>query len=407
MSTRFLTSAIAGLSSRTASVAILLIIATAPCNAKNMVSLNLLNPDRAQDYAVRPYMVQLRQRIQANWHLNRKADRISKVHFQIGRAGDLSGITIEESSGDPVVDRCALNAVAGCSPFPQPPIVQDSLNILAIFRNNQHAVDSGDTNPAFKLHAEAGTETRAGRYVVAAEDTAGTKPDDWVEEEKSPYASTPAETENTTNVSESETQTSYQAQYSREPSANNLAWGQKSTAGWSPSSWSSSQSSTGSGSRKTMVYNGKSDPYAEKGTSNATTPTKTTKRIEGVMKPIPQKDWPSTPAHKARTKELPPLTPTQAVDNISSPPGSGPRKPKPTVPVSVPSFDASKLAIGSLTPKEDFPWWLLIATVVIGAMATYAIRACGFRDCPFCAEQIKKAAIVCKHCSASIEDGET
>lgn len=122
-------------------VGILLALA---CSASGQVSfardvpltLNLLNPDRSIDHALRPYMIGLRRSIQAEWNMSvgRPLPRRCRAMFEIGRDGTLLHLYVEKSSGDHEFDQAALNAIAELAPFNAPPAgAYRALRILATF----------------------------------------------------------------------------------------------------------------------------------------------------------------------------------------------------------------------------------------------------------------------------------
>lgn len=139
------------------SLALALMAATVSCVAKSSVSLNLLNPDRSQDDLLRPYMMNLRQRIESSWRLDQKAERASKVYFQIGSSGEMAALRIESSSGNSSVEKCSVRAISSCAPFAPPPATSDgTLKVVATFRNNLQAVDPHAVSPDFVVHVRAG-----------------------------------------------------------------------------------------------------------------------------------------------------------------------------------------------------------------------------------------------------------
>lgn len=141
---------------------IILLICCAPAGAlpwsqKAPLSLNLLNPDRSQDAALRPYMISIRQRIERRWfpqELNNT--RKAKVFLQIHINGSVLQANVQESSGDTNFDNSALNAVHESNPFPPPPLTSTRiLNIEACFDNRYiDRVQLAENLRRFRLHQE-------------------------------------------------------------------------------------------------------------------------------------------------------------------------------------------------------------------------------------------------------------
>lgn len=143
-------------------VTIILLVCCAPAGAlpwsqKAPLSLNLLNPDRSQDAALRPYMVSLRQRIERQWlpqELNNT--RKTKVFLQIHVNGSILQAHIQESSGDQNFDNSTLNAVHESNPFPPPPLTSTRiLSIEACFDNRYiDRVQLAENIRRYRLHQE-------------------------------------------------------------------------------------------------------------------------------------------------------------------------------------------------------------------------------------------------------------
>lgn len=69
-----------------------------------------------------PYMANLQRRIKSQWMPQRypNSNRVM-VEFNISRSGELSGLRLTQSSGSPVVDEAAMQAVRNSAPFPPLP----------------------------------------------------------------------------------------------------------------------------------------------------------------------------------------------------------------------------------------------------------------------------------------------
>lgn len=83
-----------------------------------------------------PYMAELKRRLTRNWHPPR-GERTKRVvlRFEISREGRLLSIDVDKTSGEPLADEAAINAVKLSAPFRQlPPEFQgDSVPVLFTF----------------------------------------------------------------------------------------------------------------------------------------------------------------------------------------------------------------------------------------------------------------------------------
>ncbi len=78
----------------------------------------------AVDKQLLEWFMAVRTRINAKWSIfasYRHSDRVTVVGVQIADNGQLTGATIDESSGDEALDRSAMRAVYQASPFPAVP----------------------------------------------------------------------------------------------------------------------------------------------------------------------------------------------------------------------------------------------------------------------------------------------
>lgn len=433
---------------RLLSFAVLVAIATLPCDAKSSVSLDLLNPDRSQDHLLRPYMLDLRQRVQSNWRLSKKSERTTKVYFEIGPSGELATAKVQTSSGDGAVDKCSVRAISECSPFRMPPrTANGNLNILATFRNNLQPVVPGAVHPDFVVRVEHGAfENHKFKAdpVRSHNDHSGSG-DEW-EHERSPFASSPADIYHRTSSAPVEAHSDVSASRVR-----TLASAIPIQTSKVASHGSASSSSAG---RWNSTYKRKLEPWEEEllrsrselPQPNVTQPThatsqslppktapqslpqvkkesradtvkiKTIKKTSGYM---PSVSKPAPSASAPQRDSLPPITPNQATNLMRTPPRQNhatadsmraPQKNSDETPQSDASEEVSpsgvetragKFSVGS--ENENFPWWLLVLGGVAAA-TIYGIVASGKQTCPFCAEVIKKAAIVCKHCNSKLKE---
>ncbi len=97
------------------------------------------------------YFDKVRQRIKANWIYPHEAGERGiggqlVIDFAIAKSGDLEAIDLRRSSGVPVLDRYALNAVKLAQPFPPVPdsVARGVLPIKGIF--TYQIVDTGLLN---------------------------------------------------------------------------------------------------------------------------------------------------------------------------------------------------------------------------------------------------------------------
>lgn len=378
-------------------------------------------------------MLHLRQRIESNWRLDQKSERASKVYFQIGSSGEMATVRVESSSGNTSVDRCSVRAISGCAPFaPPPPTSEGTLKIVATFRNNQQAVDPHAVNPDFVVHVEQGaySKHKLQNEEGAQRHQSDGHVDDW-HEETSPFASPKAEVAQTFSNSRNEqTQSNSNSSYQHFST---------STTPHQTNKIASAKPSAASG-RWNPIYKRKLEPWEEEllrsrsefGSNPATQPkqakpnsltqqrsarlpmqmpTQTrvqiskpaAKKVVGYMqptKPIAIKK-PTNSSSSPPANSLPPISPSQAAKLMATPPlvPSTPVQPVAVDPVA--ADPQGSFAVGR--EKDSFPWWLLAAAGLVGATA-YGISALGRQPCPFCAETIKKAAIVCKHCNSKLKE---
>lgn len=86
-----------------------------------------------------PYIAELQRRIKNNWRppSDSQTKRIVAV-FSVGRAGNLVGITIKQSSGTPLADQAAVQAIQVSAPFkPLPPNYRgNTIDVLFTFDYN-------------------------------------------------------------------------------------------------------------------------------------------------------------------------------------------------------------------------------------------------------------------------------
>ncbi len=86
-----------------------------------------------------PYIAELQRRIKNNWRppSDSQTKRIVAV-FSVGRAGNLVGITIKTSSGTPLADQAAIQAIQVSAPFkPLPPNYRgNTIDVLFTFDYN-------------------------------------------------------------------------------------------------------------------------------------------------------------------------------------------------------------------------------------------------------------------------------
>lgn len=415
---------------RLVSLAFALMTATVSCDAKSSVSLNLLNPDRSQDDLLRPYMFNLRQRIESNWRLDQKAERASKVYFQIGSSGEMATVRVESSSGNTSVDRCSVRAISGCAPFaPPPPTSEGTLKIVATFRNSQKTVDPNAVNPDFVVHVEQGAyskhkfQNEGGAQRQQSEGHV----DEW-HEETSPFASPKAEVAQAfSNSINEQSQPNLNSKYqlsstnttSRQPSKVALATPSVARGRWNPKykrklePWEEellrSRSEFGSSppaQPKQAKPNSLPQPRSAKLPTQMSPQTRVlvtkpaTKKVVGYMqptkKPIAIKK-PNIASISPPADSLPPISPSQATNLMATPLAV------PSTPIQLEPAEPqiSDFAVGQ--EKNGFPWWILITAGLVGATA-YGISAAGRQPCPFFAETIKKAAIVCRHCNATLKE---
>jgi protein TonB len=79
---------------------------------------------RAEGAAVgHPYLERLVHQVSRSWIKPRSGlpDRAAVVRFRVGRAGAVSGVELERSSGVALYDRAALRAVELAAPLPPLP----------------------------------------------------------------------------------------------------------------------------------------------------------------------------------------------------------------------------------------------------------------------------------------------
>ncbi|MDD3642334.1 MAG: TonB family protein [Candidatus Krumholzibacteria bacterium] len=70
------------------------------------------------------YLTAIERKVSENWfssHSGRGEGVSCVVYFQLGRGGQVSGLRVEQSSGNPHFDRQALRAIQSAEPFPPLP----------------------------------------------------------------------------------------------------------------------------------------------------------------------------------------------------------------------------------------------------------------------------------------------
>lgn len=70
------------------------------------------------------YLAAIERKVSSNWYsgsVEHGTSRSCVVFFRLGRTGRVSGLRVEESSGDPYFDRAAKRAVESSAPFPPLP----------------------------------------------------------------------------------------------------------------------------------------------------------------------------------------------------------------------------------------------------------------------------------------------
>ncbi len=114
------------------------------------IALDLKNPDRAQDKELRPYMINLRLRLQARWRPAWVSGaREIVAHFLISPTGQPLALEIVKTSGVSSLDDSVLDAVKSEAPFPVPPrTTGELLNVTATFNGEEQNIPVA---PAFSV----------------------------------------------------------------------------------------------------------------------------------------------------------------------------------------------------------------------------------------------------------------
>lgn len=117
-------------------ILILLVLAIPPAFARDTaVVLNLTNADRRFDSFLKPYMVELRQKIQRCWLPSATKPPLNVcICFAVTPDGQLEGANITRSSGNSAFDESASDALQKAVPFGRPP-QPGGLRIVATFDN--------------------------------------------------------------------------------------------------------------------------------------------------------------------------------------------------------------------------------------------------------------------------------
>ena len=100
-----------------------------------------------QDFEYSFYQRQMIARIQANWQqIPVRGEARVVVRFTILRDGTISGTEVESSSGQPLLDRAAVRAVALAEPMPRLPdsYPRDRVGVHLLFTYSQPAAGSND-----------------------------------------------------------------------------------------------------------------------------------------------------------------------------------------------------------------------------------------------------------------------
>ncbi len=81
---------------------------------------------RVEDVDFTKYMANLQRRIKSHWIPPRfPTSNQVRVTFKVSMTGELSGLRLDRSSGDPIVDKAALEAIRESAPFPNLPAGAD------------------------------------------------------------------------------------------------------------------------------------------------------------------------------------------------------------------------------------------------------------------------------------------
>jgi TonB family protein len=73
------------------------------------------------DFPFAWYLRQVQLKIAARWEDDARAGSQPHVFFEIGRDGEMRGLLVEKSSGDPLYDAAAVRVIIEASPFPPLP----------------------------------------------------------------------------------------------------------------------------------------------------------------------------------------------------------------------------------------------------------------------------------------------
>lgn len=82
------------------------------------LSLDLNNADRSMSDILKPYMINMRRRIEAVWFPKPLSPAMKvRIHFEVDSAGTLQSLQVTRSSGNPLFDARASRAIQESSPF--------------------------------------------------------------------------------------------------------------------------------------------------------------------------------------------------------------------------------------------------------------------------------------------------
>ena len=97
-------------------------------------------PDNANQIDFKPYMNNLQKDIRANWHPEgNKISRITVLMFRVYKDGTVKNLRIYKSSGDPIVDELAMQAVRDTKIRPLPNKFNGkSVDVMFDFNINIH-----------------------------------------------------------------------------------------------------------------------------------------------------------------------------------------------------------------------------------------------------------------------------
>jgi protein TonB len=73
------------------------------------------------DFPFAWYLAAIHRKVTERWEGRALQGRQPVVTFEIGRDGQVSNVSVKESSGNPYYDRTAIRAIAEAAPFPRLP----------------------------------------------------------------------------------------------------------------------------------------------------------------------------------------------------------------------------------------------------------------------------------------------